>query len=61
MCIGPVGLADTNSTMYFFPASVSFSPYFSPSASMADTVSANHLPPSRKFRKPGPASSTDVK
>ena len=61
MCMGPVGLADTNSTMYFFPDRLSFSPYFSPSASMTATVSANHLPPRRKFIKPGPAISTEVK
>ena len=61
MCMGPVGLAETNSTMYFLPASVSFSPYFSPAVSIPETVSANHFSPRRKFIKPGPAISTEVK
>ena len=61
MCMGPVGLAETNSTMYFLPERESFSPYLSPSDSMTATVSLNHFSPSRKFMKPGPAISTEVK
>ena len=58
MCMGPVGLAATNSTITFLPAPSPPEPYRAPSDSTAARTSPYHLGPKVKLRKPGPAIST---
>ena len=54
MCIGPVGLAETNSTLYRLPAPASVRPY-SGSLQAACSTPVNQPVPRYRLMKPGPA------
>ena len=56
--MGPVGFADTNSTMSFLPSPMLQLQKLSPSSATFLRTSEYHLLPMRKFMNPGPATST---
>ena len=56
--MGPVGFAETNSTMSFLPSPILQLQKLSPSSATFLRTSEYHLLPMRKFIKPGPATST---
>ena len=55
---GPVGLADTNSTLTFSPAPVCVVPYAAPAATMSAATWPCAPLSTVMLRKPGPAMST---
>ncbi len=60
MCSGPVGLALMNSRLITWPASASPRPYAAPASTMVRASSPAAAASSVMFRKPGPATPTDL-
>ena len=61
ICIGPVGFADTNSTITFFPTPSVFIPYFSPVVWIKVKESEYQFEANVKLINPGPAIVTEEK